>query len=83
MIVFFQWSLAVWALLKIVDLLIEVTPAFGGDGVQIYDAAYWLCRPFSFRGFYLFTVPILIGILMWIALIIGSAWAVYSLIATL
>lgn len=71
-----QCCLIVWAGLKILDLVMEIFSFLGGDGLSIYDCSWELVRPISFRYWHLFTVRILPGLIIWICLIIGSAWAV-------
>lgn len=75
----FQWIFVVWAGLKILDFIIEMFSVLGGDGVSPADIMWWMCRPISFRGVSAFSVPMLIGLLMWIALIVGTVWSVRSL----
>lgn len=74
-----QLLLFVWAVIKILDLVIEMSSFLGGDGVQPYDIMWWICRPFSFREWSLFTLPMLCGLAVWIILIYGVAWSVLNL----
>lgn len=67
--------LLIWTAIKLVDLIIELFPLFGGDGVQPYDVMWWICRPISMRGMALFRLPMLIGLVVWIALWYGTFWA--------
>ena len=69
-------ALLLWAGLKIIDFIIEMFSIFGGDGVQPYDIMWWISRPISMRGAYLFKLPMLIGLLAWLVLIWGTYWAV-------
>lgn len=65
-----------WAAVKILDFIIETFSVFGGDGISPADVMWWICRPISFRGYSAFSVPMLVGLLMWIALIVGTVWSV-------
>ena len=69
-------ALLLWAGLKIIDFIIELFSIFGGDGVQPYDIMWWISRPISMRGAYLFKLQMLIGLLAWLVLIWGTYWAV-------
>ena len=69
-------ALLIWAGLKIIDFIIEMFSALGGDGVQPYDIMWWISRPISMRGWYLFKLPMLLGLLAWLLLIWGTYWAV-------
>ena len=69
-------ALLIWAGLKIIDFVIEMFSAFGGDGVQPYDIMWWISRPISMRGWYLFKLPMLLGLFAWLLLIWGTYWAV-------
>jgi hypothetical protein len=66
----------IWAGLKVIDLIVEMFAVFGGDGVQPYDIVWWISHPISIRGLYLFEVPMLAGVFIWIFLICGTYWAV-------
>lgn len=79
MITVFQWFLISWALVKILDLIIEMFSIFGGDGVQPYDVMFWITRPFSFRSISIVRLPMLVGILVWFSMILGTGWAVDQL----
>lgn len=74
-----QYIFIAWAALKILDFIIEMFSIFGGDGISPTDVMWWICRPISFRGASAFSVPMLVGLLMWIALIVGTVWSVQSL----
>lgn len=74
-----QYILIAWAALKILDFIIEMFSILGGDGISPADIMWWICRPISFRGASAFSVPMLVGLLMWIALIVGTVWSVQSL----
>lgn len=74
-----QWSLIIWAVVRILDIVIEIFSCLGGDGVQIYDISSWLVSPFSFRGISPLRLPILVGLLTWLVLLYGTFWAVNSL----
>lgn len=74
-----QYIFIAWAGLKILDFIIEMFSIFGGDGISPADVMWWICRPISFRGLSAFSVPMLVGLLMWIALIVGTVWSVQSL----
>lgn len=74
-----QWSLIIWAVVRILDIVIEIFSFLGGDGVQIYDISSWLVSPFSIRGISPLRLPILVGLLTWLVLLYGTFWAVNSL----
>jgi hypothetical protein len=71
-LIILKWFFLIWAGLKIIDVLLEV---FIGDGVSPDDVSWWLARPFSIRAKGI-KFPFLIGCLIWIALIAGTAWAI-------
>lgn len=75
-----QGAFVLWALFKILDFIIEMFSVFGGDGISPADVMWWICRPISFRDRSAFSVPMLVGLLIWIALIVGTVWSVQSLI---
>ena len=65
-------ALLIWAGLKIIDFVIEMFSAFGGDGVQPYDIMWWISRPISMRGWYLFKLPMLLGLFVWLLRRLGE-----------
>jgi len=71
-----KWFLIVWAVLKVLDIILEIII----ERVDPTDINWWLCRPFSFRSFEGIRFPMVVGALAWILLIIGTVWAVRSLL---
>ncbi len=71
---FFMWVILVWAIIQVFNVAIEAII----DGITPDDIMWWLCRPISFYKIG-WKWPMLIGILGWIAGIVGTYWAVAGL----
>lgn len=74
------WLCLAWALLKVIDVLLEAFPPLG-DGISPDDISWWICRPFSFRnhslpqnGFHM-----LVGAVIWIVMIVLTVLSVIYL----